>query len=618
MIFNSKTLYDHAYEVNNVYGHALDLLSEFSERVVDIASNGVHLDLGCGFGRIAEPLTERLGLHYIGVDGDDRGLISLQERGFEAHKVVFGTAEQLVQDIEQILNGRRLYSLTMLDTLEHLPNGTDVLNAIRALISRNSCPAVISVPNVAHRDVGFRLAMGEWDYTEDGLLDHTHTHLFTQRGLEQFLQHSGLQTVARNPVRISLSDQAFPVGHPAVSAGSQLHQLLSHIRNGVDDTASINQFVQLVQAGPRSAPEPFSLAKIEDAERPFLSIITRTQGKRILGLEEVILALTAQEDTDFELIVVGHKLEYENQKAIERVIEDAVEGMRNRIRLVLVDDGNRTRPLNVGFAEARGQYIVILDDDDLPLAHWTATFRELARKKPGAVLRSVAAKQTVTSAKRGKAGAGIKAIGGFEPYPAHFDLFTHLSYNETPPISFAVPRSLFQDLGIRFDETLTTTEDWDFLIRCALLVGVATSSEITCIYRWWSDNDHSSRTDHNNEEWLLNHEVILKKFDQLPILLPPGSSRRIRHLMGMNYSPPPADEAQDRRLALLKSISEVLNSWSWRLTKPLRLPARLRGRKDPKFRKCFDMPESQLIFIEGKLRKSGSWRKTKIFRKKRK
>lgn len=618
MIFNKKTLYDHAYEINNVYGHAIQLLIQFSERVEDIPPNGVHLDLGCGFGRIAEPMTERLGLHYVGVDGDERGLKSLDARGFETHKVVFRDEQTLIQDLERILDGRPLYSLTMLDTLEHLPNGTDVLNAIRALISRNACPAVISVPNVAHRDIGFKLALGEWDYTEDGLLDHTHTHLFNQKGLDQFLQYSGLQTVARNPVRISRSDQAFPSGHPAVSAGSHLHQLLMQIRDGVDDTASINQFVQLVQAGPRSSPEPYSLAKIDDVNRPFLSIITRTQGKRILGLEEVILALTAQEDTDFELIVVGHKLEYDNQKAIERVLEDAVEWMRNRIRFVLVDEGNRTRPLNVGFEEARGQYVVILDDDDLPLAHWTATFRKIAKNNPGAVLRSVAAKQTVTSAKRGKANTGIKAIGGFEPYPPHFDLFTHLSYNETPPISFAVPRSLFQDLGIRFDETLTTTEDWDFLIRSALLVGVACSSEITCIYRWWSDNDHSSRTDHDNDEWLKNHEAVLKKFDQLPLVLPAGASRRIRHLMGMNYSPPAADAGQDRRLTLLKSISEVLNSWSWRLTKPLRLPARFRGRKDPKFRKCFDMPESQLIFIEGKLRKSGSWRKTEIFRKKRK
>ncbi|MGV0878427.1 methyltransferase domain-containing protein [Martelella sp. FLE1502] len=614
MIFNSNTLYDHAFESDNVYGHALDLLDEFAERVADLPSEGVHLDLGCGFGRIAEPLTERFNVTYVGVDGDDRGLESLASRGFETHKIFFGSEGRLLQDLEGLLNGRRLCSLTMLDTLEHLPNGTEVLNVIRTLIAKSACPAVISVPNVAHRDIGFKLAMGEWDYTEDGLLDHTHCRLFNQRGLDRFLRHSGLQTVARKPVRRFRSDQAYPAGHPAVSAGSTLNEILSYVRQGVDDTGSINQFVQLVQAGPQSAPEPFSLDNREDSRRPFLSIVTRTQGKRITGLEEVVLSLTAQEDTDFELLVIGHKLEVEAQKAVERVLDDSVEWIRKKTRVILVDDGNRTRPLNVAFSQAAGQYITILDDDDLPLANWTATFRKLAKEKPGAVLRCVAAKQIVTTTRARPAGVGIRAIGSFEPYPPALDLFSHLSYNETPPVSFAIPRSLFQDIGIHFDETLSTTEDWDFLVRCVLVAGVACSPEITCIYRWWSDADQSSRTDHDHDEWLRNHDVILRKFDQLPLIFPAGTSRRIRQLMGARQASSLQDE-EARRIALLRSISGVLNSWSWRLTKPLRLPARLRGRKDPKFRKCFDMTEQQLAFLEKKLRNSGSWRKTAIFRK---
>ena len=37
--------------------------------------------------------------------------------------------------------------------------------------------------------------------------------------------------------------------------------------------------------------------------RPFLSIITRTQGRRPHTLTEVLVCLTAQTDTDFELLL---------------------------------------------------------------------------------------------------------------------------------------------------------------------------------------------------------------------------------------------------------------------------------------------------------------------------
>ena len=66
---------------------------------------------------------------------------------------------------------------------------------------------------------------------------------------------------------------------------------------------------------------------------------------------------------------------------------------------------------------------------------------------------------------------------------------------------------MFHDLGFRFDETLTTTEDWDYLMRVAAVVGVASTSEISSVYRWWPSNEsHVPRT------WRTNGCVTIAPF----------------------------------------------------------------------------------------------------------
>ncbi|WP_167304865.1 methyltransferase domain-containing protein [Agrobacterium fabrum] len=570
----------------------------------------VHLDLGCGFGRIAEPLTEILGCDYIGIDGAADGLQSLKCRGFEAHELLFDTYEQTLNALREILGVRQVSSLTMLDTLEHLPNGDMVLRVIRELIGKTNAPAVISVPNVAHRDVGFKLAFGHWDYTRSGLLDHTHTRLFSRTSLKRTFGTAGLHIVDRNDVTLVSSDQYFPNTHPALATGTTLHSLLKTLRENVDDSAVVNQFVSLVVAGPQVSDHAYLEDSVRHSERPFLSIVMRTQGKRPHCLDEALTALAGQEDRDFELLLVGHKLSLEQQISVERAIEDSPEWLRKATRLIRVHDGNRTRPLNRGFEEALGEYIAILDDDDIPMAHWVSTFRTLAEKKPGAMLRAICARQDVDTVTVG-GRKGVRAVGGFDPYRAEFDIVQHLVMNQSPTCALAFPRGAFHELNIRFDESLTTTEDWDFLQRVAIVVGVSSSQEITSIYHWWKLTDDSSRTDHNEAEWKSNHLAVYRKIDSLPILLPAGSAQQLRDLYNLAMTGMPAYEGD--RASCVKEITAILTSKSWRWSVPLRWPAMRRGRKDPRVEDLASMTDLQLATLLARLRRSGSWQKTRIF-----
>ena len=512
----SRPLYDNAFSEKNVYGHALALLTRSPKCVL----GGLHLDIGCGFGRIAEPLISKTGLGYVGLDADEECLENLRQRGFEAHHVRLSGYDESYECFQRVIAGRPVASISFLDALEHLPHGDDVLRAIGRLAAEHSAPVVVSVPNVAHGDIGRKLAFGLWDYTDAGLLDHTHLRLFDNRLLIALLQQAGLHVVDAYDVEQVESDQHFPVDHPALTKESLLCTFLHDLRAKADPHEHTNQFVRLCVAGPIVDVPTFTSER--EVKRPFLSVIMRTQGTRMHTLAEALTCLAGQTDDDFEVLIMGHQLSMDSLAAVERVIQDCPRWLRPRIQFVPVEKGDRARPLNTGFALARGHYIAALDDDDLPMAHWVETFRKLAQLRPGRVLRAVCVRQDVVNV--GVAGKpAVRAQGPPEClYPSSFDLLEHLRSNSTPNCSVAFPRGVFQYLNIRFDEDLTTTEDWDFLLRTAAVVGVASCTEITSIYRWWL-KDESSRTIHRPQVWQENHERILAKLNSIQFLLSPRS-----------------------------------------------------------------------------------------------
>lgn len=313
------------------------------------------------------------------------------------------------------------------------------------------------------------------------------------------------------PPRAALIDPASPADHPARAEGAALHRLLAGLDAGARGAAQ-----------DEPSPQPF------DADAPLISALIRTQGRRNHTLVDLLTALAAQTDDDFEALIVGHQVALADRPALERVVEDAPGFLRRRIRLHYLEGGGRARPLNFGFAQARGRYVAIIDDDDIPFAHWVETYRRLHEKTPGRVLRAVTARQNVvTVAVNGQ--AGLRAIGTIERlYPPSFDAVAHLIGNESPTTTLAFPRAAFRDLGLRFDESLTTAEDWDFLLRISAICGVASSDQVAGLYRWWQGGEECSQTAHGPEEWRDNYLRILRKQDDLALIADGPILARIR------------------------------------------------------------------------------------------
>lgn len=286
--------------------------------------------------------------------------------------------------------------------------------------------------------------------------------------------------------------------------------------------------------GARTAPHvdvPAATPVVDGAvpQDPFLSVVVRTQGKRLEELADVLLCLAGQQDDDFEILIVGHRVEEERRAPLLDLLRSFPPSLTRRIRYCSVDCGTRTTPLRVGFALARGRYVSILDDDDLVMDTWTLSFRELARDNDGKMLHSYAVTQKWgTRPTAEPEHRELYAQSTFDNGYCHdFSVSAQMSVNSCPLMSLAFPRFVFSSLGIDFDERLTTMEDWDFLMRVYALCGVASKGEVTSIYRLWT-NAESSHTLHTAEEWDVNYKKIVDKMNGRPYLLDTGAVEDVR------------------------------------------------------------------------------------------
>ena len=151
--------------------------------------------------------------------------------------------------------------------------------------------------------------------------------------------------------------------------------LLTDISEAISENTELYKYIKQVNEmmysdGQNKLYEKKYKAIVENRDlksenRVFLSVIVRSQGNRPQGLREALLCLRAQENQNFEIILIAHKAKEDGKKCIHEILDEQPEGFRSKIRYLEIDNGTRTTPINVGFANAYGQYIAIFDDDDL-------------------------------------------------------------------------------------------------------------------------------------------------------------------------------------------------------------------------------------------------------------
>jgi 2-polyprenyl-3-methyl-5-hydroxy-6-metoxy-1,4-benzoquinol methylase len=144
------------------------------------------LDVGCSSGYLAEPLSRR-GNTIVGLELDPA---AAQEAEQYCEQVLVGDVETMELPIEPssfdvVLCG---------DVVEHLRDPVTALARLRPFLKPGG-RLVLSTPNVANWAIRLSLLAGRWRYTDRGILDRTHTHLFTRATLAEAIRDAGYDHV---------------------------------------------------------------------------------------------------------------------------------------------------------------------------------------------------------------------------------------------------------------------------------------------------------------------------------------------------------------------------------------------------------------------------------------
>ena len=81
----------------------------------------------------------------------------------------------------------------LLDVIEHLKDPEAFLDGLRARLDDRPRTLIITTPNIAFIVPRLMLLLGQFNYGQTGILDRTHTRLFTFRTLRRLLRDSGFQ-----------------------------------------------------------------------------------------------------------------------------------------------------------------------------------------------------------------------------------------------------------------------------------------------------------------------------------------------------------------------------------------------------------------------------------------
>jgi 2-polyprenyl-3-methyl-5-hydroxy-6-metoxy-1,4-benzoquinol methylase len=81
----------------------------------------------------------------------------------------------------------------MLDVIEHLKDPEAFLDGLRARLDDSPRTLIITTPNIGFIVPRLMLLFGQFNYGQTGILDRTHTRLFTFRTLRRLMRDSGFQ-----------------------------------------------------------------------------------------------------------------------------------------------------------------------------------------------------------------------------------------------------------------------------------------------------------------------------------------------------------------------------------------------------------------------------------------
>ena len=203
--FWQQRRFDASVRKESPYRSKLGFASPHS-MALDLAQPGSSvIDLGAGPGDMAQALVDK-GCSVVVVD-------------MYPPEVDVPRVDVVVQDLNDDLefDVQSHDYIFLLDVIEHLADPEDFLDRLRTQFGHEPKTLVLSTPNIAFVAQRLSLLFGQFNYGRSGILDRTHTRLFTFRTLKHLLRDAGFR------VRVI---RGVPAPVPLVVGSSLGHRLL--------------------------------------------------------------------------------------------------------------------------------------------------------------------------------------------------------------------------------------------------------------------------------------------------------------------------------------------------------------------------------------------------------
>ncbi len=166
---------------NTYYQPKLHFLSTHSVAVAEVPPGSTVIDLGCGPGHLSSALRAK-GCRVIGVDQYK----SLESSAFDEFHVTDLNDKPFPRPMDDV------QVVLLLDVIEHLISPEKFCDEMRRRMQENlNARIIISTGNIGYFVTRLMMLFGQFNYNKRGILDLTHTRLFTFSSLRRLLNETG-------------------------------------------------------------------------------------------------------------------------------------------------------------------------------------------------------------------------------------------------------------------------------------------------------------------------------------------------------------------------------------------------------------------------------------------
>ena len=326
------------------------------------------LDVGCGAGSLGRSLKERQPCEVWGIEI----IPEVAEAARQVlDRVYVGDAAAVIPALP---NGC-FDCIILADVLEHLVEPAKVLSALVGKLAPRG-RLVISVPNVRHWSVIRGVLEGRWEYQDAGSLDRTHLRFFTRQSFEQLLHSVGCKPVHANATTVSGEKMPAGIVEACKAAGLDVGTL--------DLESQVYQFLYVA--------EPLAATALTSVIILAYNALSHTQ--------RCLASIERHTPQAHELIIVDNG---STDGTVEYLPEYVKEHENVR---VIANASNRgfAAGNNQAMAAARGEYIVLVNNDTVVTEGWLGRMLTVFERHPevglvGPVSNYVSGPQLVPNAK---------------------------------------------------------------------------------------------------------------------------------------------------------------------------------------------------------------------------